>query len=215
MKNREDIVSEHKLPWNGTKSNLEELGLQFRLGRNEAKDAFDREWKKLSGFLDEQSNRLRRQGYWANQLMGELEEQTKALMAVLKLPAPELERAYDSWRDGLLRNIYTLEFIIGELYPVLETDERALLGTFRIKMELYRTRLLMTALGDLSSLTPQVNQLMSSIEEVMMWRDRDSAFARERIQRFGKEIGTSFDHMKKAFTGLFGGFAGLLVYMFS
>jgi hypothetical protein len=204
MKNTEDIVSEHKFPWNNTQSDLESFGLQYRLGRNEARDTFDREWKKVSAFLDEQSHRLRRQGHWASQLMGDLEAQTKALMGVLKQPLPGSERVYDSWRDGLLRTVYTLEFIMGELYPVLEAEERELLSSFRIKMEVYRTRLLITPWSDLASLQPQLSQLISKMEEVMVWRDRDAAFARERIQRFGKEIGVSFEHMKKAFSGLFG-----------
>jgi hypothetical protein len=203
MKNTENIVDEGKMQWNRVKSEVEQLGVQLALGRNEAKEAFEREWKKFSGFLDEQAHRLRRQSYWADHLLEELEQRSKALKNALKEAAPENDKTYNSWRESTLRIIYELEFIIDELYPVLEDEEKELLSTFRIKIEVYRTRLITLPLGELSALNLQAAQLADKAEDVLIWRDRDSEFAREKVRRFGKEIGTSFEHMKQAFGELF------------
>jgi uncharacterized protein Yka (UPF0111/DUF47 family) len=203
MKNTENLVNDGKAQWSRVKSEVEQLGVQLALGRSEAKEAFEREWKKFSGFLDEQSHRLRRHSYWADHLLDELEQRAKTLKTALKQAGPENEKVYNSWRENILRTVYELEFIIDELYPVLEEDEKELLSTFRIKMEVYRTRLITLSLGELASLHTQAPQLADKADDILIWRDRDSESSREKVQRFGKEVGTAFEHMKQAFGELF------------
>lgn len=202
MKNTEDIIMDTKAQWNKVKTEVEHLGVQIALGRYEAKEAFDREWKKFSGFLDEQGHRLRRRSNWADKLTKELGERTKTLKAALKDAAPENDHIYTGWREKLLRMVYELEYIIDELYPVLDMEEKELLSTFRIKMEVYRTRLIMVALEDLKSLDTQATHLADTADAVLIWLEKDATYAREKMQQFGKEISTSFDHMKQAFSGL-------------
>jgi hypothetical protein len=203
MKSTNEILQEGKNQWNKVKSEMEQLSVQLALGRSEAKEAFEREFKKVSSFMDEQGNRLRRHSYWADQLLDKLVARTGALKNELKLDKPDNEKHFSSWREGILRIVYELEFLIDELYPVLDETEKELMSSFRIKMELYRTRLIMTSFEDLASLDEQSAHLVDKSEEVLIWRDKASDHAREKIQRFNQEISTAFDHMKSAFSGLF------------
>lgn len=203
MKDTESLIDEGKAQLNKVKTEFDNLSVQFALGKNEAKEAFEREWKNFSGFLDTQAHRLRRQSYWADRLLHELEDRSNALNIALKQKAPTKEKQFNSWRENILRMVYELEFMINELFPVMDAAEKELLSTFRIKMEMYRTRLIMIALSDLATLDNEAKQLAGKAEEILQWRVQDAQKSKEKIQRFGEEIGTSFDHMKKAFSGLF------------
>ncbi len=203
MKSAKDLINEGNSQWNRVKTEVDDLGLQLALGRHEAREVFEREWKRFSGFLEDQSHRLRRQSYWATHLLSELKQHATALKTILKQAAPDSEKVFVNWREGVLRTVYELEFIIDQLYPVLDQGERDLVSTFRIKMEVYRTRLLIIPFSELQTLQQQAVQLVDKIDDVMVWLDRDSESAREKVQRFGKEIGVSFDHMKQAFGELF------------
>jgi ElaB/YqjD/DUF883 family membrane-anchored ribosome-binding protein len=203
MKSTESFVEESKTQWNKVKSEIDHLGVQLTLGRSEAKEAFEREWKKFSGFLDEQSHRLRRQSYWINHLLEELKQRSAALKTTLKQTASDSDKSFATWREGVLRVIYELEFIVDQLYPNMEDSEKELLSTYRIKMEVYRTRLIMTDAGEVASLHMQAAQLADKADDVLVWLDSNSETARDKMQRFGKEIGASFEQMKHAFGELF------------
>jgi uncharacterized protein with von Willebrand factor type A (vWA) domain len=89
-----------------------------------------------------------------------------------------------------------------ELYPVLEADEKELISDFRINLELYRTRLNILSPGELATLRPDAENLAAKADEILNWRDYDTETTREKLDRFGKEIRASFDHLKEAFGGL-------------
>ncbi len=203
MKNTEDLLDTGKVQFNKIKSEMESLGVQVVLGRNEAKEAFDREWKNLTEFIEEQSHRLRRKSYWANRLLEDLTQRATVLKNSLHQATPDEEKIYNLWRERTLRSIYEVELIISELYSVLTDDEKDLLSDLRIKMEMYRTHLIQVSLKELGPLNIQKAQLANRIDDVLTWREHDTEASREKIQRFGTELGTSFDHIKRAFSELF------------
>ena len=202
MKSAEELIHEGKEQWDKLKTELEEFNVQLALGRNEAKDAFEREWKNFSVFLDEQSLRLRRRSHWADRLMEKLEERTKSLKNAVTQAEPGNLEAYHNWKEQTLRIVYETEFIIDELYPALEPDEKELISAFRIKLELYRSRLNILSPGELATLRPEAEHLAAKADEILSWRDYDTETTREKLDRFGKEIRVSFDHLKEAFGGL-------------
>jgi hypothetical protein len=204
MKNTEEFVTEAKTTWNKLKTEVEQLQVQLALGRNEAKDVFEREWKKFAGFLDDQSHRIQRRSYWASHLLDEMGQRAGALKNALKQAAPDNEKTFSSWRENVLRIIYELEFIVDKLFPVMNDEEKELLSSFRIKMEVYRTQLVRYSFVELPELNTQAANLADKADDILVWRDRDAVYAQEKFQQFGQEISTSFDHMKKAFQGLFG-----------
>lgn len=203
MKNAGNLLNDAKAQWNRVKTEIEKLNVQLSLGSSEAKETFEREWKKFSGFLDEQSQHLRRHSHWVSKLLEELKQRTVELKTLLKQATPENEHEFTNRREDLLRTMYELEFIIDQLYPALGDEEKHTISTFRIKMEVYRTRFIITSLSELASLDAQVSQLTYKADEVLDWLEHDSEFVKEKIQRFSKGIGTSFDHMKQAFGELF------------
>lgn len=195
-------LEEAKAKLEELKSKFEEMNMKTALGKNEMRDAFEREWSRFSQFVDEQQNRLRRQAGWADPVFKHLEDALQQLKDLLRAPEPDNAAKFALWREQVIRNIHEAEFAIQQLRPVLEDDEKELCGALRVKLEIYRTHLAITPFEKLSALGAEAEAVEKAAGEVLAWRIHEKEMAAEKMKRFGENIGASLDHMKKAFTEL-------------
>lgn len=177
-------------------SKMEDLEMKFTLGRNEAIDSFEREWRSFSRFVGEQSERLRMMGYLSEHLLKKLDQVLPELVDALNEPKAEKELAAYQWRERVMRAIYELEFIIGEIFPVLTEAQRDLFSRFRVKMELFRTKLAIMPWNEWDQLSPEIDGVLALSAEVLLWRKTSKEEFQKRVDRLGENVNALFSQLK-------------------
>lgn len=185
------------------KAKMEAFDLQYALGRNEAKDAFDREWRNFSRYVEEQGNKIRQQGFFSGHALDALDKTLPELQAILKETIPAKETAAQLWRERLLRAVYEMEFIIRDLYPNLQPEGRDTFSRLRIDLELLRARILMAPWEDWGKFANEVNAVNTSIEAALLWRKEQKEMLKKRLEGFGQEVSELFAKMKGRVEGMF------------
>lgn len=178
------------------KSKLEELKMRSSIGRNEAADTYEREWRNFSSFLEEQGGRLRRMGYFSTHLLDELESRLPELQAALAEPIPTKAAQFYSWRERTARHIYEIEFIIKELFPTLDEEGRELISRLRLKLDLFRAPLMMAKASGPHDFADEASAVRTVCEETMAWRERRHDALRNRLDEFGDGVRDLFSKMK-------------------
>ncbi|MEY4204285.1 MAG: hypothetical protein RL013_1989, partial [Bacteroidota bacterium] len=116
---------------------------------------------------------------------------------------PGAETDFSTWRDEVVGVIYEIEFIIHELYPLLKDGERDLFSMLRVKMEIFRTNLVLKTWQNYTETNPLAEAMIAKIEEVIRWHADFSVTNEEKLEKFRTELQTSLKHFKGAFGELF------------
>ncbi|MBL7828717.1 MAG: hypothetical protein JNJ57_18930 [Saprospiraceae bacterium] len=199
----EDMIKEAKAKLAELRNEMEEFSMKASLGAQEAKDTFEREWGKFSNFIDEQGNRFRRQSAWAGKLSERMNLRLDRLKTLILNEKPDAPIQYNGWREEVVGTIYEVEFIIHELYPMLDDQERELFSNLRVKMEIYRTNLVIKDFDQLTQMGAMAEALAAKADEVKLWYDRFHETSSEKMEKFREGLRTSFGHLKNTFTELF------------
>lgn len=181
---------------------VDELQVQLSLGKAEAKDAFERERKNFLRFINEEKAQLRRSGETAEKHREMLLDKFEALEAQLSKEIAASKRQFDVQKKNALHTIYELEFALKETYGDVSMTVQTKLDNFKGKLDGYRIQL---ALGEYEAEDKMRNRRKELKEAIGDIRTRlqKEVGAGEKIDKFGDEISTSFEHMKKAFSELF------------
>lgn len=199
----EEILKEAKTRMSDFKNDLEELSMKTTLGASEARDTIEKEWDKFTSFVADQGNKMRRQSAWANKLMDRIVDRLERLSALTLAEKPETDKRFNGWREEVIGLIYEVEFVIHEMYPILNDTERDMFSSLRVKMELYRTHLMLKTFNDFRDLSPMAEAMGAKISEVIGWYHGLHTDNKEKIEQFREEMRNSFNHLKGAFTALF------------
>lgn len=199
----EEILKEARARFADFLNEMQEVSMKTALGTSEAREAFEREWGRFSIFVDEQGNRIKRQSTWTARMTERLSQRLQRLNELVTKGKPTTEGDYSPWRDEVVGVIYEIEFIVHELYPLLKDDERDLFSMLRVKMEIFRTNLVLKTWQNYAETNPLAAEMTVKIEEVIRWHADFSVTTEEKLEKFRTELQTSLKHLKGAFGELF------------
>lgn len=199
----EEIMKEARARFAEFRNEIQEISMKAALGAGEVRDVFEREWGNFSSFVDEQGNRIRRQGAWAARMTERLDQRLRRLSELVTKGKPAAEGDFSPWRDEVVGVIYEIEFIVHELYPLLKDGERDLFSMLRVKMEIFRTNLVLKTWQNFAETDSLAEAMIIKAEEVMRWHADFSVTNEEKLEKFRTELQTSLKHFKGAFGELF------------
>ncbi len=199
----EEILKEARARFADFRNEMQEVSMKTALGASEAREAFEREWGRFSSFVDEQGNKIKRQGAWTARMTERLDQRLHRLNELVTKGRPVADGDFSPWRDEVVGVIYEIEFIIHELYPLLKDDERDLFSMLRVKMEIFRTNLVLKTWQNYTETDSLAEAMIIKVEEVMRWHADFSVTNEEKLEKFRTELQTSLKHFKGAFGELF------------
>ena len=199
----EEILKEARARFADFRNEMQEVSMKATLGASDAREAFEREWGRFSVFVDEQGNRVRRHGASTARMTERMNQRLHRLCELATKGNPDNESDFTAWRDETVGIIYEIEFIIHELYPLLKDGERDLFSMLRVKMEIYRTNLVLKTWQNYTEINPLATAMCAKAEEVMRWYSDFSVTNEEKLEKFRTELQTSLKHFKGAFGELF------------
>jgi len=199
----EEIMKEARARFAEFRNEMQEISMKAARGAGEARDVFEREWGNFSSFVDDEGNRIRRQGAWAARMTERLDQRHRRLSELVTKGKPAVEGDFSPWRDEVVGVIYEIEFIIHELYPLLKDGERDLFSMLRVKMEIFRTNLVLKTWQNFAETDSLAEAMIIKAEEVMRWHADFSVTNEEKLEKFRTELQTSLKHFKGAFGELF------------
>lgn len=202
MKNENDFFGMGKEKLDQLKAVFEELELQLTLGKAEAKDAFEREKKNFNTFVQEQKLRFNKENQASEESWEVLRVKFEQLENMLAQDTQETKDAYDLQKNETLRSIYELESFIRDTYGDLSAGLKSQLDQFKARLDAYRIHLALSEFENQSDGDKRRDELKGSIEEILDKMRSESDMA-NKLDDFAEEMGSAFDHVKKAFSDLF------------
>ena len=202
MKNSKDFSDLGREKLEQLKTVFEEIEVQLSLGKAEAKELFERERKNLNTFINEQKLKFKKEEKEEEANWDNLIQKFEALEDQLSEVGPETKRHYDKMKKDTLHSIYELENAIRESYGELGVGMRGQLDHFKSILDTYRIQF---ALSDFNTQEESNNRKEALKQAVKEVRDRINKEVEDgnKLDDFTKEMSTSLDHMKKAFSDLF------------
>jgi hypothetical protein len=184
------------------KTLFEEMEVQLSLGKSEAKDLYEREKKNFNAFVNEQKARFKKEEQIVEEKWNTLREKFEALEVQLAKDTPDGKEAFDEIKNATLRSIYELEKEIRDSYGDIGTNLKENLDQFKAKLDNYRIQLALSEFGDQAESDKRRAELQATLEEILA-RMRKEAEDANKLDDFAKEMSSSLEHMKKAFSDLF------------
>ena len=199
---KEDFLNLGKGKLTQAKAFLEDLEVQMHLGKAEARDAFHREKKTLSTFLNKQKAQLKVIENMADDKKAALLKSVVTLEDQLGMEIPTAKRKFDQQKKETLEKIYKLEYQLKEAHDDVSLSLQSQLDDFKIKLDTYRIQLALGKFENEELLAKRKNELQKNVDEIRLKLQKETVKG-DRIDHFTGEIAESFDHMKKAFADLF------------
>lgn len=176
---------------------FEELEVQMNLGKAEAKEAFEREKKNFSNFVDEQRRRMKAEDARKTELLNALEAKMEALSDLLVQPDPATVEAFEQHKENTLRTIYEVEGALKDVWADVGAALRESFEKFRSALDAYRIALALSSMenkGNLGDKKAALDEELSKLLHHFQLGERED----ERMNHFAAEMETAFEHVKKA-----------------
>ena len=195
------LVEKSKEKLNSLKMWADELELQMALGKAEARDAFERERKNITKFVNSHKSQIKMQGKISTDKKQELLVFIEKLEESLNQNVPTNKRDYNKYKKEVLYNIYNLEYALKDTYGELDFSLKNEFDEFKTKLDVFRINL---ALND-SSDKEKVDSLKAKVQEKVFeirTKMQKSESELNRMDNFMEDISESFDYFKKAINDL-------------
>ena len=195
------LVEKSKEKLNSLKMWADELELQMALGKAEARDAFERERKNITKFVNSHKSQIKMQGKISTDKKQELLVFIEKLEESLNQNVPTNKRDYNKYKKEVLYNIYNLEYALKDSYGELDLSLKNEFDEFKTKLDVFRINL---ALND-SSDKEKVDSLKAKVQEKIFeirTKMQKSESELNRMDNFMEDISESFDYFKKAINDL-------------
>lgn len=199
---QEDIFTIGKEKLNQMKAFVEEVEVQLKLGKAEARDAFERERKEFMNYIQQRRDAFR---HVENEMMADKNELTKKfdeLEDKLKAEAAQTKDAFDKQKQVILHAIYEVEHAIKENYGDVAEEMKEYMNSFKAKLDAYRIQLALGKFEDENKLEGKKAELRDAVGQLREQIVKED-MAREKLDKISTELNVAFDHLKKAFKEVF------------
>lgn len=204
MKTQSEFKSQIKETITELKGLFEEMEVQLNLGKKEAKEVFERERENFTQFVKDQRKQWKRFGMMSEENLNNIKSKFLTLNTLLLAETTTDPDGFQAWKDERLRVIYELEYALREIQPVINDIEKEVINNFKVKLDVYRINLAISTLDKIAEVKPSAEDLRVQLNETMHFFENEVDDSWEKLENFKEELGTSFDHLKKAFGGLMG-----------
>lgn len=204
MKTQTEFKNQIKETLNELKGLFEEMEVQVNLGKKEAKEVFERERQNFTQFVRDQRQQWRRFGMMSEENLVKIKQSLHTLYTLLVEGTPEIQADFQVWKDKRLHAIYELEFLIREIQPGINETEKEVINDLKVKLDVYRIHLALSTFEKTGDLITYAEELRVQLDKTIHFFENEVDDSWERVENFKEELGTSFEHLKKAFGGLMG-----------
>ncbi len=204
MKTQTEFKNQIKETLNELKGLFEEMEVQVNLGKKEAKEVFERERQNFTQFVRDQRQQWRRFGMMSEENLAKIKQSLHTLYTLLVEGTPEIQADFQVWKDKRLHAIYELEFLIREIQPGINETEKEVINDLKVKLDVYRIHLALSTFEKTGDLITYAEELRVQLDKTIHFFENEVDDSWERVENFKEELGTSFEHLKKAFGGLMG-----------
>jgi meiotically up-regulated gene 157 (Mug157) protein len=204
MKTQTEFKNQIKETLNELKGLFEEMEVQVNLGKKEAKEVFERERQNFTQFVRDQRQQWRGFGMMSEENLAKIKQSLHTLYTLLVEGTPEIQADFQVWKDKRLHAIYELEFLIREIQPGINETEKEVVNDLKVKLDVYRIHLALSTFEKTGDLITFAEELRVQLDKTIHFFENEVDDSWERVENFKEELGTSFEHLKKAFGGLMG-----------
>lgn len=204
MKTQSEFKNQIKETLSELKGLFEEMEVQVNLGKKEAKEVFERERQNFTQFVRDQRQQWRRYGMMSEENLEKIKQSLHTLYTLMVEGTTEKQEDFQLWKDNRLHAIYELEFLLREIQPGINEIEKEVINDLKVKMDVYRIHLALCTFEKTGDLITFAEELRVQLDKTIHFFENEVDDSWERIENFKEELGTSFEHLKKAFGGLMG-----------
>lgn len=179
----------------------DELEVQMALGKAEARDAFVREKKNVSKFLNKQKKQFQKESKITEDKKHDLLVLFEKLEESLNLEVPTAKRKYDLYKKDVLADIYALEYEVKETYGDHSVSLQRELDEFKDKMDVFRINLAINDVKDQEKVAELKSSLHDKVTEIRSKLQRGEN-EMNKFDNFVEDISESFNYFKRAVTDL-------------
>jgi len=182
---------------------LDDMEVQMNLGKAEFKETFEREKKNFEEFVKKQREQMKSYAEKNEAKQKMLRDSFEALK--MKLDEKgwlENEAEFKNQQPEVLCRVFELENALRENAFQLDFLLRQNVETFKPLLDNFRLKLALLAFESVNELEKPMEMVKDQIEKILEKFDRRDT-QDEKIDQFMDELTTSYEHFKKAFTGLF------------
>ncbi|HMR44771.1 MAG TPA: hypothetical protein PKC40_13095, partial [Saprospiraceae bacterium] len=181
---------------------LDDMEVQMNLGKAEFKETFEREKKNFEEFVKKQREQMKSYAEKNEAKQKMLRDSFEALK--MKLDEKgwlENEAEFKNQQPEVLCRVFELENALRENAFQLDFLLRQNVETFKPLLDNFRLKLALLAFESVNELEKPMEMVKDQIEKILEKFDRRDT-QDEKIDQFMDELTTSYEHFKKAFTGL-------------
>lgn len=195
----QDFVKEQMRQW---KAIFDEMEVQMSLGKAEFRDAFAREKKNFEEFIQKRREEMKTQSHSNGETHKSVKTFLDDFLKSLDLPLSESNEVFEKNKQVLLHRIYELERDMRNAYDNADFLIKNDLNSLKAPLDDFRLQLGLCQWEDLDKLSEPKATLKDRLSAILDKMSRRSS-EDEKINEFMKEMNTSIDHLRKAFSGLF------------
>lgn len=179
----------------------EELQVQMALGKAEARDLIEEERKNLSKYIETQKSQFDESDTLSVANRRSFLTVVEDLESALNDSIPVGTKAYDDYKNGVLRKIYKVEETVRSNYPTMSFDMQDTLDSFKVKMDAFRVNL---ALHDkdnpekVESVRRDFTERLQEVRGTLSKNEEDQS----RLDSFAEDISESFKYLRRAIDDL-------------
>lgn len=182
---------------------LDDMEVQMNLGKAEFKETFEREKKNFEEFVKKQREQMKSYAEKNEAKQKMLRDSFEALKMKLEEKGwLENEAEFKNQQPEVLRKVFELENALRENAFQLDFMLRQSIETFKPALDSFRLKLALLAFESINEIEKPMESVKDQIEKILEKFDRRDT-QDEKIDQFMDELTTSYEHFKKAFTGLF------------
>lgn len=177
---------------------IEEFQVQFALGKAEAGDKFEEVKHNFREFIHEAKVMLAKGQEKSQDIQAMLEE----LQLQLSLGKAETKEIFAQQKAKITKALADLEAYIGSTETGSEVLEKtkAEMEKFRIKLEILKLRYELNKKDAQEEFESRKKDFLEKVEEIRNRFSGSEHASEDKWSHFKKEMGSAFDHIKKAFT---------------
>lgn len=188
------------------KSLIENLELQFHLGKSEAKEEFEKQKKNLLKWVDGASEKLRVTKDLSEEQIENIRTSLESLRVQLALGKAETEDQLKEQETKLKRS---LEQLRSDMDLVFKTttkrsdnfleDASLLLHDYQIRLDILRVQMHLAKAETAQELEEKKRQARLKLAEIRTELNKKAEDASEQWDHFSEEMLKAWGHVKKAF----------------
>jgi hypothetical protein len=177
---------------------IEEFQVQFALGKAEAQDTFEDVKKDFREFIHEAKVVLAK----GQEKSKDIQTMIEDLQVQLNLGKAETREAFAEQKVKIAKALFDLEAYIVSTKTGSEILEKtkAEMEKFRIKLEILKLRYELGKKDAQVEFESRKKDFLEKVEEIKKRLSSEEKTTEDKWSHFKQEMGSAFDHLKKAFS---------------